>query len=53
MFQVHPPYLFHFHLRSEWVQGRQDRVSVDSNMKRRWEAAKDDKEKTGAPAETG
>jgi len=46
------PHLFHFHLRSEWVEVPQTRVSVDSDMKRQWEAAKNEKERTDALAET-
>jgi hypothetical protein len=42
------PHLFHFHLRSEWVQVQEAQVSVDNNMKRRWEAAKNEKQKTEA-----
>jgi hypothetical protein len=42
------PHLFHFHLRSEWVQVQDAQVSVDNNMKRRWEAAKNEKQKTEA-----
>jgi hypothetical protein len=45
------PHLFHFHLRSEWVQVQEGQVSVDSNMKRQWEAAKNETEKAAALAE--
>lgn len=43
------PHLFHYHLYSEWVQVVQKtQVSVDDNIKTKWEAAKDEKEKAEA-----
>lgn len=39
---------FHFHLRSEWVQVQEDQKWVDDNMKKKWETAKDEKEKSNA-----
>jgi len=42
------PHLSHFHLRSTWVQVHEGQVSVDDNMRRQWEAAKNDKERTDA-----
>jgi len=42
------PHLSHFHLRSKWVQVHEGQVSVDDNMRKQWEAAKDDKERTDA-----
>ena len=38
----------HSHTRSKWVQRQEYRVTVDHDMKRKWEAAKDEKEKTEA-----
>ena len=46
------PHLFHFHLRSEWVKVHDAQVAIDSNMKRKWQAAKNEKEKADALAET-
>jgi hypothetical protein len=40
------PHLSHFHLRSTWVQVQETQTSVDDNMRRLWDAAKDKKEKT-------
>ena len=42
------PHLFHFHLRSKWVQVERTQVSVDDDIKKKWEAAKDEKERTEA-----
>jgi hypothetical protein len=42
------PHLSHFHLRSTWEQGYEAQVSVDDDMKKQWEAAKDEKERTDA-----
>jgi len=42
------PHLSHFHLRSKWVQVHEGQVSVDDNMRKQWEAAKNDKERTDA-----
>lgn len=44
--------MFHFHLRSEWVKVHDAQVAIDSNMKRKWQAAKNEKEKADALAET-
>ena len=49
----HHPHWSHFHLRSEWVQVQETKVSVDDNMKKQWEAAKGDKEMTEALVTTG
>ena len=46
------PHLFHFHMRSEWVTMQDAQVTIDSNMMRKWEAAKNEKEKADALAET-
>src|SRR6266404_8308615 len=42
------PHLSHFHLRSTWVQVEEPQTSIDDDIKRRWETAKDEKEKTAA-----
>ena len=42
------PHLAHFHLRSTWEQVYEVRLSVDGKMRRRWEAAKNEKERTEA-----
>ena len=44
-------HLSHYHLYSKWVQVKRARVSVDDNMKKQWEAARDEKEKTEALVE--
>ena len=36
----------HFHAFGEWVQKQDSQVTVDDEMKTKWEAAKDEKEKT-------
>ena len=46
------PHLFHYHLYSEWVQVQKTQVSVDDNIKTKWEAAKDEKEKAEALVST-
>lgn len=46
------PHLSHFHLRSTWMQVHEAQVSVDDNMRRQWEAAKDDQGRTQALIET-
>ena len=46
--KCHHSHWFHSHLRSEWVQVQETRVSVDDTMKRQWEGAKDEKERTEA-----
>src|SRR5258706_14091273 len=38
----------HFHAFSKWVQKQEAQVTVDDEMKTKWEAAKDEKEKTKA-----
>ncbi|SRR5258706_3201621 len=38
----------HFHAFGEWVQKQESQVTVDEDMKKKWEAAKDEKEKTEA-----
>src|SRR5258706_6601352 len=38
----------HFHAFSKWVQKQEPQVTVDDEMKTKWEAAKDEKEKTKA-----
>ena len=40
------PHLSHFHLYSTWEQVYEAQLSVDDNMKKLWEAAKDEKERT-------
>ena len=40
------PHLSHFHLHSTWEQVCEAQLSVDDNMKKQWEAAKDEKERT-------
>ena len=47
MLQVQPPLLSHFHLYFTWAQVYEAQLSVDDNMKKLWEAAKDEKERTG------
>ena len=42
------PHLSHFHLYSTWEQVYEAQLSVDVNMKKQWEAAKDGKERTEA-----
>ena len=42
------PHSSHFHLRSTWEQVYEARLSVDHNMRKQWEAAKDEKERIGA-----
>ena len=42
------PHLAHFHLRSTWEQVYEARLSVDDKMRRQWEAAKNEKERTEA-----
>ena len=42
------PHLSHFHLHSTWEQVYEDQVAIDDNMKRQWEAAKDEKERIEA-----
>ena len=42
------PHLSHFHLRSTWVQVEETQTSIDDSIKKQWEAAKDEKEKTAA-----
>ncbi len=41
-------HLAHFHLRSTWGQVYEARLSVDDKMRRQWEAAKNEKERTEA-----
>jgi len=41
-------HLSHFHLLSTWEQAYEAQVSVDDDMRKRWEAAKDEKERTDA-----
>src|SRR5258706_9865243 len=38
----------HFHAFAKWVQRQESQVTVDDEMKTKWEAAKDEKEKTEA-----
>src|SRR5258706_12570384 len=38
----------HFHVFAKWVQKEESQVTVDDEMKTKWEAAKDEKEKTEA-----
>jgi len=38
----------HFHAFDKWVQKHESQVTVDDDMKKMWEAAKDEKEKTEA-----
>src|SRR5258706_13550123 len=38
----------HFHAFAKWVQRQESQVTVDDEMKTKWEAAKDEKEKTAA-----
>ncbi len=38
----------HFHAFDKWVQKHESQVTVDEDMKKKWEAAKDEKEKTEA-----
>ena len=47
-FECDHPHWSHSHLYSKWVQVQETKVSIDDNMKRQWEAAKDEKEKTEA-----
>ena len=42
------PHLSHFHLHSTWEQVYDAQLSVDDSMKKQWEAAKDEKERTEA-----
>ena len=42
------PHLSHFHLYSTWEQVYEVQLSVDDNMRKQWEAAKDEKERTEA-----
>jgi len=46
--KCHHPHWCHFHLRSEWVQVQETQVSVDDDMKKQWETAKDEKEMSKA-----
>ena len=39
-------HLFHSHSHSKWVEVQEPRETVDDDMKMKWEAAKDEKEKT-------
>jgi len=41
-------HLSHYHLYSKWVQVKRAWVSVDDSMKKKWVAARNDKEKTAA-----
>ena len=47
-FECDHPHWSHFHLYSTWVQVQETKVSVDDKMKKQWDAAKDEKEKTEA-----
>ena len=38
-------HLSHSHLHSVWEQVSEDQLSVDDNMRKQWEAAKDEKER--------
>ena len=40
------PHLSHFHLHSTWEQVYEAQLSVDDNIKKQWEAAKNEKERT-------
>ena len=42
------PHSSHFHLWSTWEQVHETQLSVDDNMKRQWEATRDEKERTDA-----
>ena len=42
------PHLSHFHLYSTWEQVCDAQLSVDDNVKKQWEDAKDEKERTEA-----
>ena len=42
------PHLSHSHLHSTWEQVYEAQLSVDDNMKKQWEAAKDKQERTKA-----
>ena len=42
------PHLSHTHLHSTWEQVYEDQVSVDDDMKKQWETAKDEKKRIEA-----
>ena len=42
------PHWCHYHLRSTWAQVEEAQATVDDNMKKQWEGAKDEKAKTAA-----
>ena len=42
------PHSSHFHLRAEWVEKQEALVAVDEEMKTKWEAAKNETERTEA-----
>ena len=42
------PHLSHFHSYSTWEQVYEDQLSVDNDIRKQWEAAKDEKERTEA-----
>ena len=42
------PHSSHFHLRAEWVETQEALVAVDEEMKTKWEAAKNETERTEA-----
>ncbi len=46
--QCSHPHLSHFHLHSTWEQVHEAQLSVDDDMRKRWEEAKDEKERTEA-----
>ncbi len=46
--QCHHSHWSHFHSHSKWVQKQEPRETVDNGMKKKWQAAKDEKEKTEA-----
>src|SRR5258706_3176538 len=46
--QCSHPHLSHFHLRSTWEQVLEAQLSVDDDMRKRWEEAKDENERTEA-----
>src|SRR5258706_9091361 len=48
--QCHHSHWSHFHARSMWAQKQEPRETVDDDMKKKWEAAKDEKEKIEALA---